>query len=275
MRAVRQVTCEDNQIMPKFAANLTMLFGEMPFLDRFAAAKAAGFSGVEYLFPYDFEKAVLRENLQQYGLTQVLHNLPAGNWAAGERGIAVLPDRVDEFRDGVRRAIDYAKALDCRQVNCLVGVAPAGADASELNEVLLKNLRFAADALSRERIRLLIEPINTLDIPGFFLNRTEQAAQIVSDVQSDNLFIQYDIYHMQVMEGDIARTVQKHLARIAHVQLADNPGRNEPGTGEINYPFLFRHLDQIGYRGWIGCEYKPRTTTVDGLGWHAMQTMDT
>jgi hydroxypyruvate isomerase len=275
MRAVRQVTCEDNQIMPKFAANLTMLFGEMPFLDRFAAAKAAGFSGVEYLFPYDFEKAVLRENLQQYGLTQVLHNLPAGNWAAGERGIAVLPDRVDEFRDGVRRAIDYAKALDCRQVNCLVGVAPAGADASELNEVLLKNLRFAADALSRERIRLLIEPINTLDIPGFFLNRTEQAAQIVSDVQSDNLFIQYDIYHMQVMEGDIARTVQKHLARIAHVQLADNPGRNEPGTGEINYPFLFRHLDQIGYRGWIGCEYKPRTTTVEGLGWHAMLTMDT
>jgi hydroxypyruvate isomerase len=275
MRAVRQVTCEDIQIMPKFAANLTMLFGEMPFLDRFAAAKAAGFSGVEYLFPYDFEKAVLRENLQQYGLTQVLHNLPAGNWAAGERGIAVLPDRVDEFRDGVRRAIDYAKALDCRQVNCLVGVAPAGADASELNEVLLKNLRFAADALSRERIRLLIEPINTLDIPGFFLNRTEQAAQIISDVQSDNLFIQYDVYHMQVMEGDIARTVQKHLARIAHVQLADNPGRNEPGTGEINYPFLFRHLDQIGYRGWIGCEYKPRTTTVEGLGWHAMLTMDT
>lgn len=261
--------------MPKFAANLTMLFNELPFLDRFAAAKAAGFSGVEYLFPYDFEKAVLRENLQQYGLTQVLHNLPAGNWAAGERGIAVLPDRVDEFRDGVRRSIDYAKALDCRQVNCLAGVAPAGADASELNEVLLKNLRFAADALSRERIRLLIEPINTLDIPGFFLNRTEQAAQIVSDVQSDNLFIQYDIYHMQVMEGDIARTLQKHLARIAHVQLADNPGRNEPGTGEINYPFLFRHLDQIGYRGWIGCEYKPRNSTVEGLGWHAMQTMDT
>jgi len=261
--------------MPKFAANLTMLFGEMPFLDRFGAAKAAGFSGVEYLFPYDFEKAVLRENLQQYGLTQVLHNLPAGNWAAGERGIAILPDRVDEFRDGVRRAIDYAKALDCRQVNCLAGVAPAGADASELNEVLLKNLRFAADALSREGIRLLIEPINTLDIPGFFLNRTEQAAQIISDVESDNLFIQYDVYHMQVMEGDIARTVQKHLSRIAHVQLADNPGRNEPGTGEINYPFLFRHLDRIGYGGWVGCEYKPRTTTVDGLGWHAMQTMDT
>src|ERR1700710_1342081 len=259
--------------MPKFAANLTMLFAELPFLDRFAAAKAAGFSGVEYLFPYDFEKAVLRENLQQYGLTQVLHNLPAGNWAAGERGIAILPDRVDEFRDGVRRAIDYAKALDCRQVNCLAGVAPAGADAGELNEVLLDNLRFAADALSREHIRLLIEPINTLDIPGFFLNRTEQAAQIISDVQSDNLFIQYDIYHMQVMEGDLAPTMQKHLNRIAHIQIADNPGRNEPGTGEINYPFLFRYLDEIRYSGWIGCEYKPKTTTIDGLEWYTAQTV--
>ncbi len=260
--------------MPKFAANLTMLFNELPFLNRFAAAKAAGFSGVEYLFPYDFEKAVLREQLLQHGLTQVLHNLPAGNWGAGERGIAIFPDRVDEFRDGVLRAIDYAKALDCRQVNCLAGVAPAGADVFELNEVLLKNLRFAADALAREDIRLLIEPINTLDISGFFLSRTEQAVQILADVRSDNLFIQYDIYHMQVMEGDIARTLQKHLARIAHVQLADNPGRNEPGTGEINYSFLFRHLDEIGYRGWVGCEYKPKTTTVEGLGWYATQTID-
>jgi hydroxypyruvate isomerase len=261
--------------VPKFAANLTMLFNEVPFLDRFAAAKAAGFSGVEYLFPYDFEKGVLREKLEQHGLTQVLHNLPAGNWGAGERGIAIFPDRVDEFRDGVRRAIDYAKTLECRQVNCLVGVAPADADMRELNEVLLKNLRFAADALSREGIRLLIEPINTLDIPDFFLNRTQQAVQIISDVRSENLFVQYDIYHMQVMEGDIARTLQKHLARIGHVQLADNPGRNEPGTGEINYHFLLRYLDQIGYGGWIGCEYKPRTSTTEGLGWHAMQTMDT
>ncbi len=201
--------------MPKFAANLTMLFGELPFLERFAAAKAAGFGGVEYLFPYDFEKAALREQLQQHGLTQVLHNLPAGNWAAGERGIAIFPDRVDEFRDGVLRAIDYATA------------------------------------------------------------RTAQALQIISDVGSDNLFIQYDIYHMQVMEGDIARTLQKHLDRIAHVQLADNPGRNEPGTGEINYPFLFRCLDRIGYRGWIGCEYKPKTTTTEGLGWYAIETADT
>jgi hydroxypyruvate isomerase len=261
--------------MPRFAANLTMLFAEMPFLDRFTAAKAAGFSGVEYLFPYDYDKADLREQLDEHGLIQVLHNLPAGNWAAGERGIAILPDRVDEFRDGVAHAISYAKALDCRQLNCLVGIAPRDADPFEMNEVLVENLRFAADALARERIKLLVEPINTLDIPGFFLNKTEQAAQLIADVRSSNLFIQYDIYHMQVMEGDIARSLQKHLPRIAHVQLADNPGRNEPGTGEINYPFLFRHLDTLGYRGWVGCEYKPRTTTVDGLGWHAALTLET
>jgi hydroxypyruvate isomerase len=261
--------------MPRFAANLTMLFGEKPFLDRFAAAKAAGFSGVEYLFPYDYDKADLREQLDEHGLVQVLHNLPAGNWAAGERGIAILPDRVDEFRDGVARAISYAKALDCRQLNCLVGIAPRDADPFAMNEVLVENLRFAADALSRERIKLLVEPINTLDIPGFFLNKTEQAVQLIADVRSSNLFIQYDIYHMQVMEGDIARSLQKHLPRIAHVQLADNPGRNEPGTGEINYPFLFRHLDTLGYRGWVGCEYKPKTTTVDGLGWHAAITLET
>jgi hydroxypyruvate isomerase len=261
--------------MPRFAANLTMLFGEMPFLDRFAAAKAAGFSGVEYLFPYDYDKADLREQLDEHGLVQVLHNLPAGNWAAGERGIAIMPDRVDEFRDGVARAIGHAKALDCRQLNCLVGIAPHDADPFEMNEVLVENLRFAADALARERIRLLVEPINTLDIPGFFLNKTEQAVQLIADVRSSNLFIQYDIYHMQVMEGDIARSLQKHLPRIAHVQLADNPGRNEPGTGEINYPFLFRHLDTLGYRGWVGCEYKPKTTTVNGLGWHAALTLET
>jgi hydroxypyruvate isomerase len=261
--------------MPKFAANLTMLFGELPFLDRFAAAKRAGFAGVEYLFPYEFDKADLHEQLTEHGLTQVLHNLPAGDWAAGERGIAILPDRIAEFRDGVFRAIDYAKALDCDRLNCLVGIAPPGADARELNEVLIGNLRFAAAALAREHLKLLVEPINTRDIPGFFLNTTEQAVQLISEVRSGNLFVQYDIYHMQIMEGDLARTMQKHLDRIAHIQLADNPGRHEPGTGEINYPFLFRHLDALGYRGWIGCEYKPRTTTLEGLSWHAAQTFET
>jgi hydroxypyruvate isomerase len=261
--------------VPQFAANLTMLFNELPFADRFAAAKAAGFNAVEYLFPYDYDKAMLREELTRYGLTQVLHNLPAGNWAAGERGIAIFRDRLEEFRDGVARAIDYAKALDCRQLNCLVGIAPADANTAELREVLVSNLRFAASALAQHGIKLLIEPINTLDIPGFFLNRTEQAVELISEVRSPNLFIQYDIYHMQIMEGDLARTVQKHLDRIAHIQLADNPGRHEPGTGEINYSYLFKHLDSIGYRGWIGCEYKPRTTTLESLGWHAAHTFET
>jgi hydroxypyruvate isomerase len=253
--------------MPKFAANLTMLFNEMPFLDRFAAASKAGFAGVEFLFPYDHEPNMLAGLLREHGLTQVLHNLPAGNWAAGERGIAILPERRSEFRDGVQRAIEYAKALNCPQLNCLVGIALKEADPEELRGVLLENLRYAADALAKHHIRLLIEPINTRDIPGFFLSGTEQAAAIVADVGSDNLFIQYDIYHMQIMEGDLARTMEANLPRIAHVQLADNPGRNEPGTGEINYPFLFKHLDKIGYSGWIGCEYKPLTNTVAGLGW--------
>ena len=255
--------------MPKFAANLTMLFTERPFLERFAAAKAAGFTGVEYLFPYEFEKAVLREKLLQHGLSQVLHNLPAGNWGAGERGIAILPNRIKEFRDGVKRAIDYAKALDCRQLNCLAGIAPAAANAAELRDVFVDNLGFAANALADHGIRLLIEPINTRDIPGFFLSGTGQARDIIADVGSDNLFIQYDIYHMQIMEGDLAPTMKKHLDRIAHVQLADNPGRNEPGTGEINFDFLFRYLDDLGYAGWIGCEYKPKTTASEGLDWCA------
>jgi hydroxypyruvate isomerase len=253
--------------MPKFAANLTMLFNELPFLERFAAAKAAGFEAVEYLFPYPFEKDALVQALKRNGLTQVLHNLPAGNWDAGERGIACHPDRVEEFRAGVDQAIAYATALGCRQVNCLAGKVPAGVSREQAQATFVANLKYAADKLQAARIKLLIEPINSYDIPGFFLNTTAQALAVLDAVGSDNLYIQYDIYHAQRMEGELAATVQKHLARIAHIQLADNPGRNEPGTGEINYAFLFRHLDAIGYTGWIGCEYKPRTTTSDGLGW--------
>lgn len=255
--------------MPRFAANLTMMFTEIEFLERFQAAADAGFSGVEYLFPYAFSAADLASRLKAYKLEQVLHNLPAGNWDDGERGIAIFPDRVDEFRDGVAMAIKYAKALDCRQVNCLAGLIPSGVDVSTLRETFIANLKFAAAALRAEGIRLLIEPINIRDVPKFYLNRTEQALAFQQAVGSDILFIQYDIYHMQVMEGDLARTIGSNLSQIAHIQLADNPGRHEPGTGEINYPFLFRHLDEIGYRGWIGCEYKPRTTTNDGLGWLA------
>lgn len=255
--------------MPRFAANLTMMFNEVPFLDRFEAAATAGFTGVEYLFPYDFDQKDLAAQLRRFGLTQVLHNLPAGSWSAGERGIAILPDRVAEFRDGVSRASDYAGALGCAQLNCLAGIAPPGAERGRLRATFAANLAFAAEKLKRAGLRLLIEPINTRDIPGFFLNRTSDAAAIVDEVGADNLFIQYDAYHMQIMEGDLARTIQANLPRIAHIQLADNPGRNEPGTGEINYPFLFRHLDALGYGGWIGCEYKPATTTADGLGWFA------
>ena len=253
--------------MPKFAANLTMLFNEVDFLDRFEAAAAAGFAGVEFLFPYDFDKQALADRLQANKLTQVLHNLPAGDWANGERGIAILPERVEEFRDGVARAIDYATALDCKQVNCLAGIAPEGADQETLTATFVENLKYATDALQKVGIRLLIEAINTRDIPGFFLNRTDQARAIMERVGSDNLFLQYDVYHMQIMEGDLAPTIEANLDRIAHIQLADNPGRHEPGTGEINYPFLFNHLDRLGYDGWIGCEYKPASTTTEGLGW--------
>ena len=255
--------------MPKFAANLTMLFNEVPFLDRFALAAKAGFTAVEYLFPYDFDVKALKAALEVNGLTQVLHNLPAGDWAGGERGIAVLPDRIDEFRRGVASAIDYATALGCTQINCLSGIAPVGVSDDILRATFVANLRLAASELGRHGIRLLIEPINRFDIPGFYLNTVEQAASIIKEVGSDNLFIQYDLYHQQRTEGELIGTFKKYQAQIAHVQLADNPGRNEPGTGEINYPFVFSALDTAGYDGFIGCEYKPCTTTSEGLGWLA------
>jgi hydroxypyruvate isomerase len=253
--------------MPKFAANLTMMFNEVDFLDRFAAARAAGFKGVEYLFPYAFDAGELASRLKDNGLAQVLHNLPAGDWDAGERGIAILPDRKDEFRAGVDQAIEYAKTLGAPQLNCLAGVAPAGADAGQLKSTFVENLSYAAGKLKAEGIKLLIEPINTRDIPGFYLSHTKQAADIIAETGSDNLFIQYDIYHMQIMEGDLAPTIEAYLGQIPHMQLADTPGRHEPGTGEINYPFLFDHIDRLGYNGWIGCEYKPAGKTEDGLGW--------
>jgi len=253
--------------MPKFAANLSMLFTEVDFLDRFQAAAEAGFKGVEYLFPYDFEAAEIKRRLDDNGLTQVLFNLPAGDWAAGERGIACHPDRIAEFREGVERAIAYARVLGNTQVNCLAGIQPEGVSDAEARQTLVENLRYAADKLADADILLIAEPINTRDIPGFFLNRTEQALQIFDEVGSDNLKLQYDIYHMQIMEGDLAPTLETHFDRIAHVQIADNPGRHEPGTGEINYPFLFAHLDRLGYQGWIGAEYKPAGRTQEGLGW--------
>lgn len=253
--------------MPRFAANLTMMFNEVPFLDRFDAAARAGFEAVEFLFPYAYPAPEIRSRLAGSGLQLVLHNLPAGNWEAGERGIACHPDRVIEFHAGVARAIGYAQALGVTQLNCLVGKAPAAVDRPTARRTLVANLRYAAGELKKAGVKLLVEPINTHDIPGFFVSRTEEALGLLDEVESDNVFLQYDIYHAQRMEGELASTLERHLPRIAHLQLADNPGRHEPGTGEIAYDFLFRHLDRLGYRGWIGCEYKPATTTEAGLGW--------
>ncbi len=253
--------------MPRFAANLTLLFNEVAFLDRFAAAAQAGFEAVEFLFPYAYAAQDIRQRLDANKLRLVLHNLPAGNWDAGERGIACHPDRVDEFRSGVAQGIAYAQALGVNQLNCLAGIAPAGVPDDLLRDTLVANLQYAAKALKDAGLRLLLEPINTFDIPGFYVCRTDQALSILDAVGADNLFVQYDIYHAQRMEGELAATIAQHLPRIGHMQLADNPGRHEPGTGEINFTFLFEHLDRLGYSGWIGCEYKPATTTTAGLGW--------
>jgi hydroxypyruvate isomerase len=253
--------------MPKFAANLSMLFTEHPLLARFERAAAAGFTAVELQFPYDHAADEIKAQLDAHGLQLVLHNLPPGDWAAGERGIACHPDRVAEFRDSVARGVAYARALGVGQLNCLAGKVPAGVADQTLRRTLVNNLRYAAGELKKAHIKLLIEPINSFDMPGFYVNRTAQALAILDEVGADNAYLQYDLYHAQRMEGELSVTVEKNLARIAHIQIADNPGRNEPGTGEINFAFLFRHLDRIGYGGWVGCEYKPATTTEAGLGW--------
>jgi hydroxypyruvate isomerase len=253
--------------MPNFAANLSMLFTENPFLERFEAAARAGFPAVEFLFPYAWPAHEIKARLDVNGLQLVLHNLPAGGWDAGERGIACLPGREAEFRSGVARAIEYAQVLGVPRLNCLAGIAPKGVPTDVLHATFVANLKHAAAAFERAGLTLLIEPINGFDIPGFFLQRTQQALSIIDEVGAANLLVQYDIYHAQRTEGEIAATLQKHLARIGHVQIADNPGRHEPGSGELNWPFLFAHLQRIGYTGAIGCEYKPAAGTEAGLGW--------
>lgn len=251
--------------MPKFAANLSMLFPELPFLDRFAAARAAGFEAVEVQFPYAYPASEIAARLSGEGLALVLHNLPPGDWQAGERGIAALAGREAEFRDGVARALDYAEALDCPQLNCLAGIPST--DSDEAQAVFVSNLAYAAEALAGAGRRLLIEPINQIDMPGFHLSRAAQALATIRAVGSRNLFVQFDAYHMHVMGEDVAMTIAANLDAIAHIQIADAPGRHEPGTGEIDFPHLFGHLDRIGYSGWVGCEYLPAGDTVAGLGW--------
>ena len=253
--------------MPRFAANLSLLFTEVPLLDRFAAARAAGFAAVEMQFPYAETKEVLAARRAEADLPLVLHNLPAGDWAAGERGIAIFPERSAEFREGVARAIDYAGALGCRQINCLAGLAPPDAERARLRATLVENLAYAADALGRAGIRLLVEPINDRDMPGFFLNRLADAAAVIEAAGSQNLFIQADLFHMARMGEDLVDSLTAHRARIAHVQIADAPGRREPGTGGIDFAAAFATLDRLGYDGFIGCEYLPAANTEAGLGW--------
>ncbi|MEF2278479.1 hydroxypyruvate isomerase [Deinococcus sp. YIM 134068] len=256
--------------MPKFAANLTMLFPELPFLERFAAARRAGFDAVEYMFPYPYSPQELRAELDAHGLRQVLFNLPAGDWAAGERGIAILPERREEFRDGVAQALVYVEALRSDVpplVNCLAGKLPEGADPEEARRTLVENLRYAAAELHQVGVTLLIEPVNTHDIPGFFLRTPEQAAELIGEVGAANLRIQYDLYHQQRTGGQLLDTFRRFQPQIAHVQLADVPGRHQPGTGEINFPFVLGALDREGYAGYVGLEYVPEGDTVASLGW--------
>lgn len=254
--------------MPRFAANLSMLFTEVPFLERFGQAHKAGFTGVEYLFPYSWPAEDLQQALRKNGLTQVLFNLPPGDWEAGERGIACLPDRVDEFREGVARALAYARVLECRQLNCLAGLRPANLDEDLAWQTLVDNVRWAAGQLAPEGITLCLEAINSrVDMPGFFLDTSAQVIRLIEEVDADNVRLQYDLYHMQIMEGDLIRTMECLLPWIGHIQFADNPGRHEPGTGEINFSNVFDALDAMGYSGWLSAEYRPAGSTTESLGW--------
>ena len=253
--------------MPRFSANLSMFYPELPFLERFGAAAADGFAAVEYVGAYDEDWGAVKALLDRHELAQALFNMPAGNWAMGERGITCHPDRVAEFRAGVETAIGFAKATGCGQINCLAGIAPSGYERAALEEVLIENLRYAAPRLADEGIRLLVEPINPQDMPGFLINSTDDYERVAAAVGHDNLYLQYDFYHMQVVQGDLLNTFKRLQDRIAHVQVADNPGRHEPGTGEINYGVIFRALDAAGYDGWVGAEYRPEAGTSAGLGW--------
>ena len=253
--------------MPKFSANLTMMFNEVEFLGRFERAAKAGFKAVEYMFPYEWPKEQLAGELESHDLEQVLFNLPAGDWAAGERGIACIPGREGEFKDGVGSALDYADALGCPTLNCLVGLTPEGPEQDRVRQTLVNNLQFAAAALEKKGVRFVIEMLNYNAVPGFHLVTTKEALRLIEAVNHPNLTMQYDVYHMQIMEGNLIDTMSANMSRIGHIQIADNPGRHEPGTGEINFPNVFAAIDAAGYEGWIGCEYVPAGTTEEGLSW--------
>ena len=253
--------------MPRFAANLSMMFNEVPFLERFGRAAAAGFAGVEFLFPYEHPPEAIAVELKKHGLTQALFNLPPGDFTKGERGIASLPGREGEFRQGVETALRYAAATGCKTLHCMAGLLPSGADRSPREQLYIENLRHAAKACAAAGPTLVIEPINTRDIPGYFINYQGQGRKIIEAVGEPNLKLQLDLYHCQIMEGDLAKHIEAFMDITGHVQIAGVPERHEPDIGEINYPYLYELLDKQGYQGWIGCEYRPKGVTEAGLGW--------
>jgi hydroxypyruvate isomerase len=253
--------------MPRFAANLSMMFQELPFLDRFAAAAVTGFRAVEFLFPYEFEPAAIAQRLREWNLENALFNLPPGDFPAGERGIACLPGREPEFRETLGKALDYAGALGTRRLHVTAGIVPAGTPRGVCEATFIRNLGYAAGKAAERDITLLIEPINTRDIPGYFLNTQAQAYAIRQAVGAENLKMQMDCYHMQIAEGDLSTKFRQYLRYCGHIQIAGVPERHEPDRGEVNYNHIFALLDELGYEGWIGCEYRPAGKTVDGLGW--------
>jgi len=255
--------------MPRFAANLSMMFQEVPFLERFAAAAQAGFEAVEFLFPYDHPPEALAARLRAGRLQNVLFNLPPGDWARGERGLAALPGREKEFREGVAAALRYARELSTPTLHAMAGLVPPGAVPGSCRSTYLDNLRYAARELARDGITLVIEPINGRDMPGYFLQTQGEAQAVRAEVGEPNLKVQMDLYHAQIMEGDLSVKLRRWIAEVAHVQIASVPDRHEPDGGELSYPYLFRLLDELGYRGWVGCEYRPARGTVEGLGWFA------
>lgn len=255
--------------MPRFAANLSMMFNEVPFLDRFALAAKAGFKGVEFLFPYDHPAAEIAARLKDNGLQQVLFNAPAGDFGKGERGMAAIPGKQAAFRDSIKLALEYATTLACPRLHIMAGLKPEGVAHDTLTAVYGANLAYAAEECAKAGVKPIIEPINHRDIPGFFLNTTDQAAAIIAAIGPEKLGLQFDLYHCQITEGDVVKRVEKHLPLIAHMQVADTPGRHEPGTGEVNWPFVFKTIDALGFRGWIGCESRPAGETLAGLSWFA------
>ena len=253
--------------MPRFCANLTMMFNEHPFLERFAAASKAGFTAVEFLFPFDHPAAEIRARLDGHGLEQILFNMPPGDWSLGERGLASLPGRVAEFRDSVKRALDYATVFGTKRLHCMAGLVPAGTAQGTAASLYAANLAWACEQAVAAGVLVVIEPINHRDMPGFFLNTTDQGAAVVEAIGRDRLALLFDIYHCQVTEGDVTSRMARLLPLIGHIQIADVPARNEPGTGELNWRYIFDRMDAVGYAGWVGCEYRPSGDTVSGLGW--------